>query len=182
MTATGPNKECQPTSLPTDEASTHKANFTKVHLAGLHARYKRTKNPLYAWAAICWCHGEFPRTEIPEWCLDYFAEAGAKLNSLMPNDYSWETGGKGRQMMGVVPTSDKMTKAMGLTSGGRNAFRDAWSESRSARAAGEYLDLRHAGWSAKDALLRTMEWLGVDDEAQAQKIIREGKRLLTGKT
>ena len=85
-------------------------------------------------------------------------------------------------MMGQVPTASEMTAALGLTSNGRNAFRDAWSESRSARAAVHYADLRRAGQSAKEALESVRGWLGVSDEDQARKIMKEGKRLLSGKT
>lgn len=156
--------------------------FGPVHLNLLHSKYLTTQNPLYAWAAISWCRSDGAKDPIPEWCIQYFVQAGDRLNSLMPTDFSPETGGKGRDMMGQVPTASEMTAALGLTSNGRNAFRDAWSESRSARAAVHYADLRRAGQSAKEALESVRGWLGVSDEDQARKIMKEGKRLLSGKT
>ena len=144
-------------------------SFGAVHLNGLHAKYIRTKNPLYAWAALNWCWSHGHNDVVPQWCVEYFVDASFKLNNLMPSDFSPEAGGKGRSTMGDVPPSSDMTAALGLISNGRNAFRDAWSESRSARAAVEYTDLRNAGLSAKDSLERVREWLGVSDEDQARK-------------
>ncbi len=157
-------------------------DFTKLHLRLLEARYRATANPLWAWAALQWCIGEVPRTPIPEWCIAYFVDAARRLTQLAPTDYSEERGGKGRSYAAKAPKLREITNALRLTRKGGSAYRDAWSTSRSARAAEKYYMLRAAKWPAKDALNEVMEWLGAPDEDQAKKIIREGKRVLGVKT
>ena len=172
------------------ESTVGEANppFSEVYLASLSARFDATRkgdrdgNPLVVWGAILWCLGEHPKTELPGWCLDYLERTARRLNTLACADHSEETGGKGRGHAPATPTAGKLLRVLGFSSKGRNAFWDAWGERRKQGAAVRYMEMRKAGVSAKDALPAVMEWLGVDDEDQAKRDIRAGKRLLGVKT
>ena len=73
-----------------------------------------------------------------------------------------------------------MLHALGFTSKGRNAFKSADAEVRAVRAAVRFRELRSSGTSYSEALTKVKEWLGMEDENNAKRIIRLGMRLLRG--
>jgi hypothetical protein len=115
--------------------------------------------------------------------VDHLAEVAGQINRLMlPAADSVGSIGKGVGRAASTPTTREMLHALGFTSKGKNAFRDAGSELRSVRAAARYRSLRGAKLPARQALETVMDWLGEGDEGNAKKAIGAGSRILRGKT
>lgn len=139
------------------------SSFTEAYLEGLRNVHANTGNPLFLWYAIHWCLNESPRSDLPDWCQDGLAEFARRVNAL-----SW-----------VQPTakSDQIPGALGFTSKGWNAFKDADSDMRKVRAYVEFTVLRKTGTPYRKALVEVMDWLGENDESNAKTIIDEGERI-----
>ena len=172
-------------------------SFTEAHFENLRSSYSATGNPIYAWEAIDWCrNGANPPCPLPDWCVDYLAEAAKKVSALMATEpqvttidgvvvTTFGSIGSGPGATPHTPNESEMLGALGFTGKGWNAFKNAGSELRACRAAVRFHQARKIGRSSSEALDEVMAWLGEDDakadETNAKRLIRKGKCLLGAK-
>jgi hypothetical protein len=154
--------------------------FNEVYLDTLRTAYLTSKNSLYIWAAIHWCLNESPEQPLPDWCKPYLAETAWRINALGSTGDTVGQTGKGTGGAPETPTTSDMLHALGFTSKGRNAFKSAAAEMRAFRAAVRFRELRNNGTPYGKALEEVMEWLGVDDQSNAKRLIKAGRRLMRG--
>ncbi len=171
-----------------NQKRSHDISFAEAHLGFLKSGYSATSNPLFVWMAINWCRNETPRRSLPDWCVDHLAEVAWRVNGLMEIKPQVETIdgavvtsvgsiGKWRGRAPLTPKASEMLGALGFTSKGKNAFKEAGSKLRAWRAAVRFAQARRTGRSVGEALVEVMEWLGEQDETNAKNIVRAGKRL-----
>jgi hypothetical protein len=164
-----------PASHPSDDGA---ADFTERYLESLRVRHSATGNPLYFWWAIDWCLNEEPRHPLPDWCEASLADLARRVTGL--GNIGATTSGSKKTLQN--PARSQLLHALGFTSKGWNAFKSAGSQLLRIKAAIQLAVLRSHGTPSGKALGIVMDCLGVNDESNAKAMIRDGQRILRGKT
>jgi hypothetical protein len=137
----------------------------QIWLNNLDRWWRESKNPLYIWEAIARCLNVDPPAPIPAWCLPYLAEAARNIT-----DLSWRCG---QRRLSHSLAAGRVTRALGLTRQGFNAFREIPADRQAMRGA---LDERD-GRPLKQVLKEIARSRSITKD-RARRVVGEGRKLL----
>lgn len=125
----------------------------------LESLYRESNNPIFIWQAIC------DSSNIPDWCYEYIKSAALEIMLLAD----------AKDMTASEKTA-KVPTAMGLSSPGRNAFREIAAIHKDAQIAFWYETNMRQGEKAESLYRRAADELECDVSTVKRAIRRARER------
>jgi hypothetical protein len=126
-----------------------------------HQRYSRSGNPLHIWEAVLMCTmPDVAPMPLPDFVSGYLHNVASELLATAGDD------------------PIMASKALKLTTRGRNAFKDRQSDARAIDGALLHDELTFQGLSSSEADERVREQFGFKDTSSARRLVGQGHVLL----
>jgi hypothetical protein len=151
-----------------------RAHRSREEISVFERAYAETGNPLYVWHAlsVLCVHGvpggNTDDSLLPGWCVDYLSHTAEALLELPPLG--------GQSEGGIAEQAPAVSKALGLTRQGWNAYAERLKDRDSVLDADLYARVKALGIPDKDAMEATVEELGLEADRSVRRRLHRARR------